>query len=45
MSGPGFVGKGWLKRFFDCGRAVRCMRRGRFLHLVVLYVYQGADRG
>ena len=37
-----------FKRFFlDCGRAVRCMlplERGRFLHLVVLYGYQGADR-
>ena len=35
------------KRFFDCGRAVRCvlpLGRGRFLHLVVLYGYQGADR-
>ena len=32
--------------FFDCGRAVRCMLPlgfGRFLHLVVLYGYQGAD--
>ena len=36
-----------FERFFDCGRAVRCMLplgRGRFLHLVVLYRYQGADR-
>ena len=36
-----------LSVFFDCGRAVRCMlplRCGRFLHLVVLYGYQGADR-
>ena len=36
-----------FKRFFDCGRAVRCMLPsgcGRFLHLVVLYGYQGADR-
>ena len=35
-----------FKRFFDCGRAVRCMlpvASGRFLHLVVLYGYQGAD--
>ena len=35
-----------LKRFFDYGRAVRCMLPlgfGRFMHLVVLYVYQGAD--
>ena len=34
-----------FKRFFDCGCAVRCMlplERGRFLHLVVLYGYQGA---
>ena len=34
------------KRFFDCGRAVRCMLPlgfGRFMHLVVLYGYQGAD--
>ena len=32
--------------FFDCGRAVRCMLplgAGRFMHLVVLYGYQGAD--
>ena len=36
-----------FKRFFDCGRAVRCMlplECGRFLHLVVLHGYQGADR-
>ena len=36
-----------FKRFFDYGHAVRCMLplgRGRFLHLVVLYGYQGADR-
>ena len=35
-----------FKRFFDCGRAVRCMLplgAGRFMHLVVLYGYQGAD--
>ena len=35
-----------IKRFFDCGRAVRCLLplgAGRFLHLVVLYGYQGAD--
>ena len=35
-----------FKRFFDCGRAVRCMLplgTGRFMHLVVLYGYQGAD--
>ena len=34
------------KRFFDGGRAVRCLLplgAGRFLHLVVLYGYQGAD--
>ena len=34
-----------FKRFFDCGRAVRCMLPlgfGRFMHLVVLYGYQGA---
>ena len=32
--------------FFDCGRAVRCLLplgSGRFMHLVVLYGYQGAD--
>ena len=36
-----------LSVFFDCGRAVRCMLPlgcGRFLHLVVLYGCQGADR-
>ena len=35
-----------FKRFFDSGRAVRCMRPlggGRFMHLGVLYGYQGAD--
>ena len=35
-----------FKRFFDCGRAVRCtlpLGAGRFMHLVVLYDYQGAD--
>ena len=35
-----------FKRFFDCGRAVRCLvpiGSGRFMHLVVLYGYQGAD--
>ena len=35
-----------FKRFFDCGRAVRCMHPlglGRFMHQVVLYGYQGAD--
>ena len=35
-----------FKLFFDCGRALRCLlpvASGRFLHLVVLYGYQGAD--
>ena len=35
-----------FERFFDCGRAVRCMLplgAGRFRHLAVLYGYQGAD--
>ena len=35
-----------FKRFFDCGRAVRCLLplgAGRFMHLVVLYGSQGAD--
>ena len=35
-----------FKRFFDYGRAIRCMLplgAGRFMHLVVLYGYQGAD--
>ena len=35
-----------FKRFFDCGRAVRCMvplGLGRFMHPVVLYGFQGAD--
>ena len=32
-----------FRRFFDCGRALRCVASGRFLHLVVLYGYQGAD--
>ena len=35
-----------FQRFFDCGRAVRCLLpvgAGRFMHLVVLYAYQGAD--
>ena len=35
-----------FKRFFDYGRAIRCMLplgAGRFLHVVVLYGYQGAD--
>ena len=35
-----------FKRFFDCGQTVRCLLplgAGRFMHLVVLYGYQGAD--
>ena len=35
-----------LSLFFDCGRAIRCLlpiASGRFLHLFVLYGYQGAD--
>ena len=35
-----------FKRFFDCGRAGRCMLPlgfGRFMHLVVLCGYQEAD--
>ena len=35
-----------FKRFFDCGRAIRCMLplgAGRFMRLVVLYGHQGAD--
>ena len=35
-----------FKSFFDCGRAVRCLlplASGRFLHVCVLYGYQGAD--
>ena len=35
-----------FRGFFDCGRAVRCMLPlgfGRFMHLVVLDGYQGAD--
>ena len=33
-----------FKRFFDCGRAVRCMvPLGSGMHLVVLYGFQGAD--
>ena len=34
-----------FKVFFDCGRAVRCLLplgAGRFMHLFVLYGYQGA---
>ena len=37
-----------FKSFFDCGRALRCLlpiASGRFLHLFVLYGYQGADTG
>ena len=33
--------------FFDLGRAARCLLSiggGRFMHLVVLYGFQGADR-
>ena len=36
-----------FQRFFDCGRAVRCvlpLGGGRVMHLVVLYAYQVADR-
>ena len=35
-----------FRRFFDYGRAIRCMlplSASRFTHLVVLYGYQGAD--
>ena len=35
-----------LSAFFDCGRAIRCLLplgSGRFMILVVLYGYQGAD--
>ena len=35
-----------FKSFFDCGRAVRCLlplASGWFVHLCVLYGYQGAD--
>ena len=35
-----------FRRFFDCGRAIRCplpIGHGRFVHLFVLYGYQGAD--
>ena len=35
-----------FKSFFDCGRAVRCLvpiGSRRYMHLVVLYGYQGAD--
>ena len=43
---PTFVLLLSFKSFFDCGRAVRCLlplASGRFLHLCVLYGYQGAD--
>ena len=45
MSLPTFA-TAQFRRFFDCGRAVRCLLplgAGRFMHLVVLYGYQGAD--
>ena len=45
LSLPTFV-TAQFKRFFDLGRAVRCMvplGSGRFMHLVVLYGFQGAD--
>ena len=32
-----------FRRFFDCGRAMRSLGGGRFMNLVVLYGYQGAD--
>ena len=33
-----------FKSFFDCGRAVRCLLGAAgFMHLFVLYGYQGAD--
>ena len=35
-----------FRRFFDCGRALRCLiplGSGRFMHLVVLHGYLGAD--
>ena len=35
-----------FKVFFDCGRVVQCtlpLGGGEFMHLVVLYGYQGAD--
>ena len=37
-----------FRRFFDCGRALRCLiplGSWRFMHLVVLNGYQGADVG
>ena len=45
MSLPTFAAA-QFKRIFDCGRAVRCLLplgAGRFMHLVVLYDYLGAD--
>ena len=45
LASPSFA-TAQFKSFFDCGRAVRCMlplASGRFLHLFVLYGYQGAD--
>ena len=35
-----------FRRFYDCGRAIRCVLPpdgSRFLNLAVLYGYQGAD--
>ena len=35
-----------FRRFFDCGRVVRCLLPlggGSVMHLVVLYGYRGAD--
>ena len=35
-----------FERFFDCGRGIWCLLPlvdGRFVHLLVLYGYQGAD--
>ena len=43
---PTFATAAQFKRFFDCGRAIRCMLllgAGRFVHVVVLYGYQDAD--
>ena len=45
MSLPTFA-TAQFRRFFDCCRVVRCMLplgAGRFMHLVFLYGYQGAD--
>ena len=36
-----------FRGFFECGRAIRCLLPiggGRFMHVVVLYGYQSADR-